>query len=102
LTANSAGEAIQQMLVEKKISSKINYDVLRELSDENSTQDSKGDTNTMPSVEATPPIQSSFLRKRTFSFLDSSSSTSTNIVNKTTSSYGGSAPSRYNTILCYL
>ena len=29
--ASSAGEAIERMLVEKKISSKINYDVLRDL-----------------------------------------------------------------------
>ena len=29
--ANSAGEAIERMLVEKKISSKINYDILKDL-----------------------------------------------------------------------
>ena len=31
IQANSAGEAIEKLLVEKKISSKINYDVLRDL-----------------------------------------------------------------------
>ena len=98
VSANSAGEAIQQMLVEKKISSKINYDVLRELSDENSNQDLKGDTTTTPSVEATPPMQSSVFRKRTFSLLDSNDG-STSISNRPISSnhmhVNSSAPSRY-------
>ena len=98
VSANSAGEAIQQMLVEKKISSKINYDVLRELSDENSNQDLKGDAAaTTPSVEATPPLQSSMFRKRTFSLLDSSnSSTSTGNIPISSNHINSSAPSRYS------
>ena len=92
VSANSAGEAIQQMLVEKKISSKINYDVLRELSDE--TENSRGDTNTTPSVETTPPLQSSLLCKRKFSLLDSNSA---NTVTPSYTSYKSvSAPSRYH------
>lgn len=38
--ANSAGEAIEKMLVEKKISSKINYDVLKSLNAPPPTNDS--------------------------------------------------------------
>ena len=88
------------MLVEKKISSKINYDVLRELSDDNSTQDSKEDTNTVPSVETTPPIQSSLCRKRTFSLLDSDNSTVASR-RPSFSSCNSSAPSRYSFVLFY-
>lgn len=33
--ANSVGEAVEKMLIEKKISNKINYDVLRNLNREN-------------------------------------------------------------------
>ena len=33
LPASSAGEAIERMLVERKISTKINYDVLRDLTE---------------------------------------------------------------------
>lgn len=33
--ANSVGEAVEKMLIEKKISHKINYDVLRNLNKEN-------------------------------------------------------------------
>ena len=85
------------MLVEKKISSKINYDVLRELSDDNSTQDSKEDANTIPSVETTPPIQSSLCRKRTFSLLDNDNST---VASRRLTSCNSSAPSRYSIYLC--
>lgn len=93
------------MLVEKKISSKINYDVLRELSDENSTQEPKVDSNITPSVEATPATPSSAPRKRTFSLLDSGGSAST--INRNVSSYHSTsaAPSRYvhayTTVLVY-
>jgi len=79
VTANSAGEAIQQMLVEKKISSKINYDVLRELSDDNSAQDSKEQTSPSSSTANTPTQSSSLSRKRTFSLVDSSSGSSNRI-----------------------
>ena len=77
MTANSAGEAIQQMLVERKISSKINYDVLRELSDDNPAQDSK-EQSSSTSFTATPPATQppSLSRKRTFSLVDSNSGSS--------------------------
>lgn len=47
--ANSAGEAIERMLVEKKISSKINYDILKDL-DRISNSDS-GSTSQGPSKD---------------------------------------------------
>ena len=75
VTANSAGEAIQQMLVEKKISSKINYDVLRGLSDDNPVEECTEQSTTT----ATPATQpSSLSRKRTFSLVDSSSGSGSN------------------------
>jgi len=95
VTANSAGEAIQQMLVEKKISSKINYDVLRELSDDNPVQDSKEQSSSTSFTTNAPTIQSSSLsRKRTFSLVDSSSggSSSSSNSNKITSPGNYSSP----------
>lgn len=91
------------MLVEKKISSKINYDVLRELSDDSSTQESKVDSKPMPSVEATPVTPSSMPRKRTFSLLDSGGS-STSTINRNVSSYQctSATPSRYVHIHCHV
>ena len=42
LPASSAGEAIERMLVERKISTKINYDVLRDLTEGASGQPHSG------------------------------------------------------------
>ena len=42
LPASSAGEAIERMLVERKISTKINYDVLRDLTEGVSGQPRSG------------------------------------------------------------
>lgn len=39
--SNSAGEAIEKMLQEKKISTKINYDVLKSLNANNNLAESK-------------------------------------------------------------
>lgn len=96
VSANSAGEAIQQMLVEKKISSKINYDVLRELSDENSSQEPKADSDTIPSIEATPPpMSSAVFSKRTFSLLDSGGGVGSGSRNVPTYHGASGTPSRY-------
>ncbi|XP_063958999.1 transcription factor IIIB 90 kDa subunit-like [Lytechinus pictus] len=53
IQANTAGEAIEKLIVEKKISSKINYDVLRDL-----TQPSQANKPTPPSkpAETPPPV----------------------------------------------
>lgn len=54
IQANTAGEAIEKMLQEKKISNKINYDVLRNLNSRfnlSSTGSSVGGTNS--SIENT-------------------------------------------------
>ena len=45
--ANSAGEAIEKMLIDKKLSNKINYDILRSLTEE-SEEDTAVNTNTTP------------------------------------------------------
>ncbi|XP_006820568.1 transcription factor IIIB 90 kDa subunit-like [Saccoglossus kowalevskii] len=49
--ANTAGEAIEKMLQEKKISSKINYDVLRDL---NRESDCQGSSKSPPKQESIP------------------------------------------------
>ena len=54
IQASSAGEAIEKLLVEKKISSKINYDVLRDL---NRSSEQK--------PPPTPPIMESPVKKIT-------------------------------------
>ncbi len=48
--ASSAGEAIERMLVEKKISSKLNYDVLRDL-DAGFSGDSNSDASMLDSTQ---------------------------------------------------
>ncbi|PIK39627.1 putative transcription factor IIIB 90 kDa subunit-like [Apostichopus japonicus] len=57
-TANTAGEAIEKLLKEKKISSKINYDVLKNL--EKPTTDV-----VRPTAEATPPLDPTPLKRET-------------------------------------
>ncbi|XP_064621362.1 transcription factor IIIB 90 kDa subunit-like isoform X2 [Lineus longissimus] len=51
IQANTAGEAIEKILQEKKISSKINYDVLKDL---NRVSELKKDTETVSKVEVVP------------------------------------------------
>ncbi|XP_071487027.1 transcription factor IIIB 90 kDa subunit-like [Diadema antillarum] len=50
IQANTAGEAIEKLIVEKKISSKINYEVLRDL-----TQPSAAKRPSIPPPPETPP-----------------------------------------------
>ena len=88
--ATSAGEAIERMLVERKISTKINYDVLRDLtknlSDQGTTAVPSGSSVCVVSshiassggslnISRCPPIAgrlpSLTTRKRTFSALTS-------------------------------
>lgn len=57
-TANTAGEAIEKLLKEKKISSKINYDVLKNL--EKPTTDV-----VRPTAEAALPLDPSPLKRET-------------------------------------
>ena len=56
--ASTAGEAIEKMLVEKKISSKINYDVLRDL------ETSQSSTPVTPVIEPVLPLKQEFLTPR--------------------------------------
>ncbi|XP_070579031.1 LOW QUALITY PROTEIN: transcription factor IIIB 90 kDa subunit-like [Ptychodera flava] len=57
IQANTAGEAIEKMLQEKKISSKINYDVLRDLNREgSSSKDSKEENLTQGIQQSVKPI----------------------------------------------
>ncbi|KAI7799643.1 transcription factor IIIB 90 kDa subunit [Triplophysa rosa] len=58
ILASTAGEAIEKMLEQKKISSKINYDVLRDLN-------SKGGGNTSTQQAEDPPASSSGRKKLT-------------------------------------
>ena len=88
--ATSAGEAIERMLVERKISTKINYDVLRDLtknlSDQGTAAVSTGSSTCVVAshiassggslnINRCPPITgrlpSLTTRKRTFSALNS-------------------------------
>ena len=96
--ASNAGEAIERMLVEKRISSKINYDVLKDLADGfgantgevasltsshshfktdgSSSQGGESD-GSLPPISRTPLVArgrlpSLSVRKRTFSTLEAS------------------------------
>lgn len=55
--SNTAGEAIEKMLQEKKISSKINYDILKTLT-EPITEDSKKLDETSPAIVDETPVDS--------------------------------------------
>lgn len=57
--ANSVGEAIEKMLAEKKISSKINYEVLRDL-----TESSTCSTNNSENADPAENIKGSKLERR--------------------------------------
>ena len=97
--ASNAGEAIERMLVEKRISSKINYDVLKDLADGfgantsevtnltssssylksevSSNQDGGEGEGSLPPISRTPLVArgrlpSLSVRKRTFSTLEAS------------------------------
>lgn len=59
--ANTAGEAIEKMLVEKKISSKINYEVLRDLE---TSQSNKPTTPVTPVTEPVLQVKQEFLAPR--------------------------------------
>ena len=59
--ANTAGEAIEKMLVEKRISSKINYEVLRDLE---TSQSSMPSTPVTPVPEPVLPVKQEFLTPR--------------------------------------
>lgn len=53
--ASNAGEAIERMLVEKKISSKINYDVLKDLADGFTTITREStDSNSLSQLQSDP------------------------------------------------
>lgn len=58
--ANSAGEAIEKMLLEKKISNKINYDVLRKITHENTKEECKNDNDDFEYGLRTPKMESMF------------------------------------------
>ena len=57
--ASSAGEAIEKMLVEKKISSKINYEVLRDLETSQTNKPSKPQQT--PIIEPVLPPKQEFV-----------------------------------------
>lgn len=57
IEASTAGEAIEKMLEKKKISSKINYDVLRDLN-------SRGGGGNSPSRTSSDPPDSNITAKR--------------------------------------
>ncbi|XP_064485092.1 transcription factor IIIB 90 kDa subunit-like [Ornithodoros turicata] len=57
LQANTAGEAIEKMLQEKRISSKINYDVLRSLSDDQQQASRTAEDSRLKKVKKAPPTQ---------------------------------------------
>ena len=59
--ASTAGEAIEKMLVEKKISSKINYEVLRDLE---TSQSSKPTTPVTPIPKPVLPLKQEFITPR--------------------------------------
>lgn len=59
--ANTAGEAIEKMLVEKRISSKINYEVLRDLE---TSQSNRPSTPVTPVSEPVLPPKQEFLVPR--------------------------------------
>ena len=59
--ASTAGEAIEKMLVEKKISSKINYEVLRGLE---TSQSSKPAAPVIPVSEPVLPLKQEFITPR--------------------------------------
>lgn len=59
--ANTAGEAIEKMLVEKKISSKINYEVLRDLE---TSQSSRPSTPVTPVPKPVLPLKQEFITPR--------------------------------------
>ena len=59
--ANTAGEAIEKMLVEKRISSKINYEVLRDLE---TSQSNRPSTPVTPVAEPVLPPKQEFLVPR--------------------------------------
>lgn len=79
--ALSAGEAIERMLVERKISTKINYDVLRDLANGLAVEGGPSNHHSSPStseslltISKTPPTSAGRLpslttRKRNFSAL---------------------------------
>ncbi|CAO1424732.1 unnamed protein product [Diamesa serratosioi] len=62
--SNSAGEAIEKMLQEKKISSKINYDILKTLTAKNEAEDvvTVMDIESMPIVIENTPLPSTSRR----------------------------------------
>ncbi|XP_054263826.1 transcription factor IIIB 90 kDa subunit [Macrosteles quadrilineatus] len=65
LAASSAGEAIEKMLQEKKISSKINYDVLKSLNVEGSINPTPTEPQKLPEPEIIlPPPKSVLSSKR--------------------------------------
>ncbi len=91
VVASSAGEAIERMLVERRLSSKINYEVLKDLADGFATNDNsvatpsssstvetgtpvEGDNGSLPPISRTPVsrgrLPSLSARKRTFSSLE--------------------------------
>ena len=59
--ASTAGEAIEKMLVEKKISSKINYEVLRDLE---TSQSSRPTTPVTPVPKPVLPLKQEFIMPR--------------------------------------
>lgn len=59
--ASTAGEAIEKMLVEKRISLKINYEVLRDLE---TSQSSKPTLPDKPAAEPVIPAKQEFLTPR--------------------------------------
>jgi len=59
--ASTAGEAIEKMLVEKKISSKINYEVLRGLE---TSQSSRPTTPVTPVPKPVLPLKQEFIMPR--------------------------------------
>lgn len=65
--ASTAGEAIERMLVEKKISSKINYDVLRDLD-----KGFGGDGSTIADASTTPQSDESLTGGSSLTGLSSS------------------------------